>query len=317
MNKESYTAASTFPAKLLHKEIIKKGKIIPVHIQLSPTNACNLKCKFCSCSDVDRKKSLSLKQITRVLDICSEKGTKAMTITGGGDPMLHPNINEIIRYASKKKINVGMVINGTMIGKLEYHKNLVWLRISDSDDRILPYQKISKALEVNPHTQRCFSYVITRNPNYENLKKLIDFANENNFLYIRLVSDLCDLENVPSMEQIKANLISKCVGKFDDSKVIYQGRKDSTRGNKKCYISLLKPVIAPEGIFPCCGVQYAIYGKPKTLVNETKMGEIEDLSDILDKQKYFDGSVCDVCYYQQYNEMLKQMLNKPDGVDFV
>ena len=312
MNKESYIAASTFPSKLLHTKVVDEGKIIPMHIQLSPTNACNLNCDFCSCSDRDKKKELTFAQIKWILNVCAKRGTKAMTITGGGEPLLHPQINEIIRYADILGIEVGLVTNGILLDKLKSHKNIIWCRISSSDDRVPAYEAIKKAITINPQTDWAFSYVITKNPNYLIIQELIHFSKKNNFTHIRLVSDLLDLKNVPDMKWVKASLIG-----VDDSKVIYQGRKEYTKGVKDCYISLMKPVIAPEGIFPCCGTQYAIHGQLHDMIDKLSMGKIEDLPKILDKQKPFDGRICDVCYYSQYNSALSKLLNKQEHLNFV
>jgi len=53
------------------------------------------------------------------------------------------------------------------------------------------------------------------------------------------------------------------------------------------------------------------------MIHEMKMGDIKDLPDILDKQKNFDGSICDTCFYQQYNDALKKLLNKPEHLNFI
>ncbi len=316
MNRESYTSASVFPSKLLHQKVIEDGKIIPIHLQISPTNACNLNCSFCSCGDRDKKKQLSLEQVIKVIDVCAERGTKAITWTGGGEPLMNPDLNEMIFYASSKRIQSGLVTNGLLLNRLDHHNNLTWCRISSSDDREFADYPISVeyARKVNPQTDFAFSYVLTKNPNYDLIGKLINLANKNNFTHVRIVSDLCDLDNVPPMDEIKARL--KC-DKIDDSKVIYQGRKDSTKGTKDCYISLMKPVIAPEGIFGCCGIQYAIHGQPRDMVDKLKMGELKDLSKIIDKQKYFDGSICDTCFYGEYNSALSKLLTKPEHLEFV
>lgn len=321
MNRESYTSASVFPSKLLHQKVIEDGKIIPMHLQISPTNACNLNCSFCSCGDRDKKKQLSLEQITEVIDVCAERGTKAITWTGGGSPLMHPKINEMLDYASSKGIQSSLVTNGILLNRLYPHNNLTWCRISSSDDRELSkikeeryMNRIKCAQKINPKTDFAFSYVLTKNPNYNLMGKLINFANKNNFTHVRIVSDLCDLDNVQPMDELKMKL--KC-DKIDDNKVIYQGRKDSTKGTKDCYISLLKPVICPEGIFGCCGIQYAIHGQPRDMIDKLKMGELKDLPKIIDKQKYFDGSVCDTCFYSEYNSALSKLKNRPEHLEFV
>ena len=310
MNKSSFTSASQYPIKLLHNNPVRDGRIVPIHAQIIPTNQCNLNCKFCSYSDRDKSKSLSLEQVKWVIDILVQRRTESLTWTGGGEPILHNRFNDMLRYAGSKGLKSGLVTNGTVIDRLE-NQDLVWCRISSSDDRTPNYSGIEKALQVNPQTDFAFSHVITKNPNYQTINNLIEFSNKHKFTHVRLVSDLCDLVNVPNMDEIKSKI------NVDDSKVIYQGRKDSTKGSKNCYISLLKPVIDPTGIFPCCGTNYAIKGMERRPVEQMKMGEIEDLPKILDRQRHFDGSRCDICYYSGYNELLSKLKDTPKHLEFV
>ena len=311
MNKSSFTSASQYPIKLLHKNPVREGRILPIHAQIIPTNQCNLHCSFCSYSDRDKTKSLSLNQVKWILDVLHQRKSESLTWTGGGEPLLHKDLNEMLRYSQKKGFKSGLVSNGTVIDRLEYQPNLVWCRISSSDDRTPNYSGIEKAVGVNPQTDWAFSHVVTRNPNYQTIIGLVEFANQHKFTHVRLVSDLCDLVNVPSMDEIKSKIT------VDDSRVIYQGRKDSTKGSKDCYISLLKPVIDPTGIFPCCGTNYAINGMERRPVEQMKMGEIEDLPKILDNQEHFNGSRCDICYYSGYNELLSKLKEKIEHKEFV
>ncbi|GAI97423.1 unnamed protein product, partial [marine sediment metagenome] len=248
-------SAQTFPTKLLHKKVIQDGKIVPVHAQLHLTDKC----------DSERQKSLeiSFDEVKQVIDVLANHKAEAITISGGGEPLLHPHINEIINYAELNSvykvlprlfgIEVGLVTNGLLLDRLEQHNNLTWCRISSSDDRHPAYQKILKAVERNPNTDWAFSHVITRNLDIKKIADLVKFSNEYGFSHIRLVSDLTDLDNIHSMQTIRWWLersFKYYKGReLDFSKVIHQGRKDSTRGTKNCYISLLKPVISPEGIF--------------------------------------------------------------------
>ena len=313
MDRESYTSASAFPSKILHQKVIRDGKIIPIHAQISPTNRCNLNCKFCSYRDREKNLEMTLDEIKTAIGVLADRGTKAITWTGGGETCLYKEINEAIDYASDFGIKSGLVTNGILLKKLYYHDNLTWCRISSSDDRVPEFDSIKEAIKINPRTDWAFSHVVTAKPNYETINGLIDFANKNNFTHVRLVSDLCDLDNVPSMAEVTSEIKNS---RIDDSKVIYQGRKDSTRGNKNCYISLLKPTICPEGIFPCCGTNYAIKGIERRPVEKMRMGKLEDLPEILDKQKYFDGSVCDTCFYSEYNSALSKLKEVPSHLEF-
>ena len=57
--KHSYTAAGTFPVKLLRiphllHRMVDGQYITPYHLQLVPTNRCNLCCEWCSCENENR-----------------------------------------------------------------------------------------------------------------------------------------------------------------------------------------------------------------------------------------------------------------------
>lgn len=316
----SYISASTFPTKLLQNQVLKNEKIIPYHIQLYPTNLCNLNCSFCSCANRNKKDCLSIEDIRKVITEAVDLGCKAVTISGGGEPTLHPEFNKILEILFLNKLAVGMATNGINLKSVDPYllDGLTWCRISHSDDRPFKGKYLDNLL---PIIQQCkyvdwgFSYVVTANLNQDTLIDVVKTANENNFTHVRLVSDLLDLESLQSMHKIKDMLYLNMV---DDSLVIYQGRKEFVKGTKKCLISLLKPVINADGnIYPCCGAQYAF--DPPTLDCSTvmSMGKINDLKSIFEEQKNFDGSICSRCYYNEYNVLLEKMTEKLKHKDFI
>lgn len=320
---ESYTAADTFPTKLIQnkKAIDIHGKIIPYHIQLYPTNVCNLKCEFCSCANRNQKDELALKDIISVLSDAAELGCKAVTISGGGEPLLHPNINEIIEIINNLGMKVGLTTNGIALSNIKIsnlRKNITWLRISHSDlrDWTWDYEvKISEILKYCAAVDWGFSYVVTDNIHFEMLQKIIEFSNKKGAAYVRLVSDLLNLNDVGDMATIKEYLQSHDI---DDSIVIYQGRKEFHPGIEKCLISLLKPVINADGyIYPCCGSQYAKKEPDLSCHNSMAMGPIQDLKKIYQKQKYFNGNQCVKCYYNDYNFVLDKLISKIKHEDFL
>jgi MoaA/NifB/PqqE/SkfB family radical SAM enzyme len=310
----SYTAANAMPAKVIQAHI--RGKLFPLHIQLNPTNRCNRKCSFCSCSERDKKLELPLSEIKDILETFASMGTKAVSITGGGEPMIHKNINEIIEAARGAGIKVGLVTNGDLIERLKSDWP-TWIRISCSDDKILEHdylKDIYNAISIAPDAAWAWSYVVTRNPNWENMKCAIGFAIEQNFAHVRIVSDLLDIDAIPSMKVVKEHLGD--IGK--DERIIYQGRTIYTRGAKQCLISLLKPNIAADGIvYPCCGAQYALDKPTLDYAGVMSMGRWREFIRKVVYQKCFDGSVCVRCYYENYNSVLAACVSKLDHEDFV
>ena len=161
-----------------------------------------------------------------------------------------------------------------------------------------------------------FSYVVTNPTNIDNLKKVINWANDRDYTHVRLVNDIYD-PSPTRMEGVKGFLKA---GEMDDSKIIYQPRSEFTKGVEDCGISLLKPVIAADGyVYPCCGVQYALPkgDQQRCFPESMRMGHYKDLEEIIEKQIPFDGSVCEKCYYDNYNTVLRAMKSEVDHKEFV
>jgi len=336
--KMSYAAADVpFPAKLLHhkkliESVVDKHYIPPIHIQLNPENACNFNCPFCSCANRDKSLRLSYDEIMEVMETGKELGTESVTITGGGEPTMHPEINEIILGIAKLGIEQGLVPNGTLLDrvKTEALQKLTWCRISSSDhlkeqlERIgMTFNewldKVEDAVTRAPKVDWAFSHVVCRRPDYETIKTIVDFANRYNFTHVRLVNNIFVADQLAwTMPKIKEEL--KKAG-IDDSRVNYQARSTWTKGAKKCYISLLKPVLGADGYwYPCCGTQYALAKpsydyEPKLRLTEKRLAE--GLREIITQQKYLDGSICVKCYYHPYNWALKVMLSEVKHLKFV
>lgn len=299
MQRESSYSASDveIPVKVLHDvklvwEATANKRILLRHLQLCPTNRCNLNCNFCSCADRQKNSELSFGQAQSILKTAKKLGCNAITITGGGEPLLHPDINEIIETCDDLNIGTGLVTNGLLLGNL---KRLVdWCRISVHPGR--DWKELSSVVaDTVPvfDTDWAFSYVLTA---LDNLVEVVEFANNHNFTHVRVVSDIL---NPDERLMDKARKLLKGI----DCKVIYQDRAKPTRGAQKCLISLLKPTISAEGmLYPCCGSQYSERGQKRDFLGT--MGASENMESIWAKQQHYIGTFCEVCYYSGYNKLL-------------
>jgi organic radical activating enzyme len=313
----SYTAASTAPLKILRGGIVGPGgRIVPVHLQFNPTNRCNLKCSFCSCSNRQMREEMPLEEALRMIAEFARLGTRAVTITGGGEPLLHPGINEVIRGCRKLGMKSGMVSNGLELDALE-SADLEWLRISWSDDREMskPFQAtLKRVVNRTPRTDWAFSYVLTRSPRLANLKAVMQVAADLNFTHVRVVSDLLDVDHVIPMDALREDVCDSPGFEL----TILQGRKQWTRGARLCRVSLLKPVVGPDGgVWPCCGVQYASSDPSRDLTESMRMCHWTDFEKLCREGRPFDGTLCDRCYYSAYNSTLDLLTRPLDHEDFV
>lgn len=322
--KTSFTAADSIPIKvLLDKDVIHQAtaanRLIPVHIQFLPTNKCNLNCEFCSCSERNKSQEIEFEKAKAIIDKCRRLGTKAVTITGGGEPLLYGKFNELIEHFRANKIKIGLVSNGLLLNRTDPKilNKITWCRISNSDERTFDdvYKKrLSKVVNATPDVDWAFSHVVSTTPNLEEIVRIIEFANEHRFTHVRLVSDLFQPE-VVAMDQLKTQIRQKGI---DDSKVIYQERKAYTRGGD-CFIGFIKPLIGADGkVYACCGVQYALERPSKDLPQELCLGDALDMESIIARSSEpLNGSICAKCYYMNYNILLKGILKGLEHKEFV
>lgn len=321
----SYTAADNMPVKLIKdidviKEINETGRIIPAHVQFIPTNKCNLNCPFCSCAKDDRVTEISFPYVYRITNQLYKLGTKSVTITGGGEPLLHPEIEEIIKLFIVCGIKVGLVTNGLLLHKInpEVLNTITWCRISNGDFRTFTNaysEHLSDVVKSCPNVDWAFSHVVSKKPNMAEIGKVVDFANEHNFTHVRLVADLFETEEV-SLDNVKHYLNA---AKIIDDKVIYQGRKEPTKGSD-CRICYVKPLISADcKVYACCGVQYSLPDEQKHLPETLCLGSALDMYKIFESSihPFKGGRKCVKCYYKNYNDLLEIMQQNVKHKEFL
>lgn len=313
----SYSSAGSVPYKMFkNKELMKyleEGIIPPVHVQFIPTNRCNANCSFCSCSERDKKLEMPISEIREMVPVLRALGCQSVTITGGGEPLMHPDIIEIMMLLDDYGIKIGLVTNGTLINTSGINLNrITWCRVSCSDETKLEgrvLQELTEAVTRSPNVDWAFSYVLPSNATrdtYINLWEYLKFARANNFTHVRVVSNLLDIDN-SVIDEVSDTF-------YDEDNVIWQHRQEWSCGKKECLISLLKPVIGPDGrVFPCCGVQYAEEEPALDLPDSMSMGHWTGLSNM----KNYMGLRCVKCYYDNYNVALQAMLDDIDHKEFV
>ena len=324
-NGSSFTAADAMPVKLLQnhsfiKNIVQNKIIPPLHVQLIPTNKCNLKCSFCSCGNDDRGSEMTKEQAINIANQLKKLGTEGVTITGGGEPLLWPYINDLLVNLSALGIKTGLVTNGVLLSKQnpDILNNLTWCRISQGDTREKwePrfLDRLSGIINQTTNVGWAFSYVVSDKPNLFKIIDLLEFANEYNFTHVRLVADLLCTDKIP-MDDLRHDL------QIGDLKVpvIFQDRKQPEQG-QDCRVCYLRPVITPDNkIYACCGAQYALAKPTLNFPTELCLGDLSQFSEIISKSSEpFEGARhCQYCYYGNYNRTLDMLMTETQHKEFI
>ena len=120
----------------------------PVLAHVIPIRRCNLSCTYCNEFD-DVSKPVPLDEMLRRIDRLAELGTTIIT-QSGGEPLLHPELDQIIARVRSHGILAGMITNGYLLTRERIEKlnraGLEHLQISI--DNALPDETSKKSLKV-------------------------------------------------------------------------------------------------------------------------------------------------------------------------
>jgi len=125
-----------------------KSRRHPIEAQIIPIRRCNLSCTYCNEFDSSSKPVPTHEMIHRV-DLLAALGTATITISGG-EPLLHPELDEIIKSIRSHRMIAGLITNGYLLTpeRIERlnHAGLDHLQISI--DNVKPDDVSKKSLRV-------------------------------------------------------------------------------------------------------------------------------------------------------------------------
>ena len=198
----------------------------PISINLDLTSACNFACPHCVDSTIlSTRTALPVEEIKKSLRLLQSKGLLSVILLGGGEPTLHPEVEEIVRYAKHRKLQLGIVTNGSRLDRIAKTLPLLrdkdWLRISIDAGKEETFQALhrpktgvtlrqilEKAKEVkgiNPRVSLGYSFVIVWSgmdiggrrlmSNVEEMADAVTLGKEYGFDYISFKPCLIRLES--------------------------------------------------------------------------------------------------------------------------
>lgn len=190
---------------ILNKRHAYKGAhFLEVHI----TNSCNINCIGCfyhSSRKPDRfnqawrRQCIKADDFFRIIDEAQQMKVKNIVFSGNGEPFMHPDIMEFIKYIKQKKMNCMVVTNGILINEdildeLSLLKlNSIVLSLWDCNENRYGELKPDHKDELNAikqwlriHNKKKLSFpkitliYLINNRNYNCIDEMFEFAQENN-----------------------------------------------------------------------------------------------------------------------------------------
>jgi MoaA/NifB/PqqE/SkfB family radical SAM enzyme len=104
-----------YGAKLASRMVQSRlfGKHRPLLVNIEPTHRCNLDCTYCDKVD-PRSPQMETGAALRMIDELAALGTLSVCFDGG-EPLVHPGIEQFVRRAKSHGIRVSMSSNGLLI----------------------------------------------------------------------------------------------------------------------------------------------------------------------------------------------------------
>lgn len=116
----------------------------PIYIRLKPTNICNHHCAYCTYGSggtqlktenrdiVDHRSMIPWEKMQEIVADMVEMGVKAVTFSGGGEPLTYPRIHNAARSLAAGGVDISLISNGELLDgeRAEAFYNAKWVRIS-------------------------------------------------------------------------------------------------------------------------------------------------------------------------------------------
>jgi Fe-coproporphyrin III synthase len=113
----------------------------PIHVRIKPMNPCDHDCWYCAYHDenlqlgnlMEYKDRLPKEKMMEIADDLIEMGVKAVTFSGGGEPLIYPHIAEAVNKLGKSGIKLATLTNGSHLHEdisEAFARYGTWVRIS-------------------------------------------------------------------------------------------------------------------------------------------------------------------------------------------
>ena len=323
---------SLFPDKLDSIIKVSQGykeydETYPVSVELSLTNACNLKCIWCCDATIRRKYPghIDKEIFFNLFRDLSRGGTKGITVEGGGEPTLHPDFVEIINSIHENKMAVGLFTNGLKIDELLPNINCFeWIRVSidaDNSDTFKKYKgkdcydtvikNVEKLVAKKGNTLIGVGYISTRyNMGYiqDLIERLKDIGVD--YFYIRPIEDYPEYSSLNDLEWLKAYS-----NKDFEVVVNYSGRLHGGNSNLPCLGHSITVVISADASVYACGRLHI--NEHHEALGNLKENSFHEIWNGLNRIKLtkqlcdleFITKHCPVCRITKYNEFINELVS--------
>lgn len=277
--------------------MLKNRITSPLYVRIKIINRCCHQCFYCVYNPKfskihplsNRVDDIPIKKMMEILDNLKSMRVKAVTYTGGGEPLSYQYIEKVLEKTIKNKIRLSMITNGQLLEgrKAELLYNADWIRASlDYHDA----KTFSKIRNIKPDyfyklINNLSSFAKNKNPNCDFGVNCV--VHHLNYKYLFEIAKLCKkigVDNLRFAPLWKKNFLeyhksfkNKAVQQIEKAKKLqdknisigstYERYFEKNTGGEKreyprCFYMEIVPVIAADqNVYTCHNNAYEPSGK--------------------------------------------------------
>lgn len=91
----------------------------PYHVELHPADRCNIDCFFCSTAALRGTDEIPVPRFEELMGELKEAGTRAIRLSGGGEPLFHRNIKDFLKAIETSNIPIENLTTNAVLLRTE------------------------------------------------------------------------------------------------------------------------------------------------------------------------------------------------------
>ena len=289
------------------------GICLPRMAIIYPVYGCNLCCEGCLCNDFNREKVYMDPGEFRNLTVqLKSLGVKSIEFCGGGEPLLHPDIKDMIKWVTDElQLSLGVMTNGTLLDDelaelLASRTNYTRVSLYKNSYRTA-MNNIQRLIEAKERSSSdtIIGAKFLADPNNQDF--VLEGVKENaalpgvNYISVKALREGDRILDYSELEEK--------IRKIDSTKISADLRKSCLK--EKCWMSPIHTLIDPLGnVYICC--YYMGREKEHCIGNVFKkpFAEIWGSEEHREKLNGITPKACNVfdCRWHKYNDEMHELL---------
>jgi radical SAM protein with 4Fe4S-binding SPASM domain len=313
------------------EEILEGGIPSPVAVEIDPSNLCTQNCVWCMFKvfRAQERKNLESDLMFKLIEDLAGMQVKAITFTGGGEPLQNPDTPEAMLLAKRLGIQVGLVTNGDLLERSEVIKAVIescrYVRLSIDAGRDETYYRLKRPRFTDQLSRNLKSAQVLMSQGFTGDVGIAFLIHPENYLELPLLIQRLEELGVSYLQ------VRPCLGVEIGSEAINYSRDvvDSYRGKlqiyanfkrfdevrfgmkfEKCYATPLLGIVGADAkMYLCCqfrGNENYVIGDLKKASFKEQWGSQKHIQVI----ESVDVKKCPPCRYSNFNQLIDDVFLK-------